>query len=158
LPNLAKILEEYLMKSLIIAALLAAPIAVSAAEPSRYFKDCSMKAAKTAKKTDLLAMAKVKEDEAKKIAMGGVSGASIVKGGIETENGCLVYSYHVKDPAKSGQTEVFVDAGDGKILKTEKEGAVRTALEKPVDKTKELAGKAKEKMTGEPSTNQAVKK
>ena len=144
------------MKRLIMAVLLAAPLAVSA---NGAFKDCSTKASKTAKKTDLLAMAKVKEDEAKKVALGSAgAGASIVKGGIETENGCLVYSYHVKDPAKSGQTEVFVDAGTGKILKTEKESAVRAAVEKPVDKTKELAGRAKEKVTGEPSTNQAVKK
>jgi hypothetical protein len=143
------------MKRLIIAAALAVPFAVSAAAPSAYFKDCSMKAAKTAKKTDLLAMAKIKEDEAKKIALGTAgTGAKIAKGGIETENGCLVYSYHVRDPAVKGQTEVFIDAGDGKILKTEKEGALRTALEKPVDKTKEIAAKTKEAVTGKPSTSQ----
>jgi uncharacterized membrane protein YkoI len=146
------------MKRLILAALVAAPFAVSAAGPDP-FKDCSMKAAKTAKKTDLLAMATVKEDAAKKAALATAgAGATVTKGGIETEKGCLVYAYHVKDPAKSGQTEVFVDAGNGKILKQDPEGAVRTALEKPIDKTKELAGKAKEKITGEPSTNQAVKK
>ena len=147
------------MKKLILAALVAAPFAVSAAGPDKAFKDCSMKASKTAKKTDLLAMATVKEDAAKKAALATAgAGATIVKGGIETESGCLVYSYHVKDPAKSGQNEVFVDAGNGSILKQEHESALRAAAEKPVDKTKELAGKAKEKITGEPSTNQAVKK
>lgn len=145
------------MKRLILAALLVAPFAVSAAGPT--FKDCTTKAAKTAKKADLLTMAKVKEPEAKKAALATAgSGATIVKGGIETENGCLVYSYHVKDPAKSGQTEVFVDAGSGQILKMEKESAVRAAAEKPVDKVKEVAGKTKEAVTGTPSTNQAVKK
>ena len=143
------------MKRLIMAVLLAVPLAVSA---NGAFKDCSTKASKTAKKADLMAMAKVKEDEAKKTALGTAGpGATIAKGGIETENGCLVYSYHVKDPAVKGQTEVFVDAGTGKILKSEKESALRAAAEKPVDKTKELAGKAKEKVTGEPSTNQAKK-
>ncbi len=147
------------MKRIILAALLAAPFALSAAGPDKAFKDCSTKASKMAKKADLLALAKVKEPAAKKAALGTAgSGATIVKGGIETESGCLVYSYHVKDPAKSGQTEVFVDAGTGAILKLEKESAVRAAMEKPVDKTKEMAGKAKEKMTGEPSTNPAVKK
>jgi hypothetical protein len=140
------------MKKLILAALVAAPFAVSAAGPDKAFKDCSMKASRTAKKTDLMAMATVKEDAAKKAAL-GTAGP-----GIEIESGCLVYSYHVKDPAKSGQTEVFVDAGNGSVLKQESEGALRTALEKPVDKTKELAGKAKEKVTGEPSTNQSMKK
>ena len=81
----------------------------------------------------------------------------VVKGGIETEDGCLIYSYHVAHSDKS-QTEVFIDAGNGKVLGTEKEGKFRTAMEKPVDKTKELAGKAKEEVTGKPSTNQAMPK
>ena len=143
------------MKRLLLAMLVAAPFAVSA---NGAFKDCSMKADKLTKKTELEKMATVKPDEAKRIALGGDAGASIVKGGIETEDGCLVYSYHVKSANAKGQTEVFVDAGNGKILKKEHEGAVRAALEKPVDKTKELAGKTKQKVTGEPSTNQAMTK
>jgi uncharacterized membrane protein YkoI len=143
------------MKRLLIAALLAAPLAVSAAGE---FKDCSMKASKTAKKADLMAMAKVKSDEARKIALDSTKGTSVVKGGIETEEGCLVYSYHVKDAAGKGQTEVFIDAGNGKVLKTEHESALRAAVEKPVDKTKELAGEAKEKITGKPSTSQSPPK
>ena len=127
------------MKRLIMAVLLAAPLAVSAAGA---FKDCSTKASKMTKKADLMAMAKVKEDDAKKTALGTAgSGATIVRGGLESEEGCLVYSYHVKDPAAKGQTEVIVDAGNGSVLKRDHEGPVRTALEKPVDKTKELAGK-----------------
>ena len=147
------------MKSIILAALLAAPLAVYAAGPDKSFADCSTKGEKMrmTKKSELLKMAKVKEGEAKKAALGTAgSGATIVKGGIEVESNCLVYSYHVKDPAKKGQTEVFVDAGTGAILKQEHESALRAAVEKPVDKTKELAGKAKEKVTGEPSTNQAM--
>ena len=142
------------MKSLLLATLVSAPFAVSAATGT--FKDtCSMKASKTAKKADLMAMAKVKPEEAKKIALEAAGGNAIVKGGIETEDGCLVYSYHVKSSAKGdkGQTEVFVDAGNGKILKQEMEGSVRGAAEKPIDKTKEVAATVKEKVTGEPSTS-----
>ena len=148
------------MRSLVIAVAMAFPFAVHAAPPSSAaFKDCSMKASKMTPKKELLKTASIKEAEAKRIALESAGpGSKIAKGGIETEDGCLVYSYHVKDPAKKGQTEVFVDAGTGAILKTENEGGVRAALEKPVDKTKELAGKAKEKITGEPSTNQAAKK
>jgi uncharacterized membrane protein YkoI len=147
------------MKRFILAALLAAPFAISAAGPDKSFKDCSTKGEKMrlTKKSELMKMAKVKEDDAKKAALATAgSGATIVKGGIEVESDCLVYSYHVKDPAAKGQTEVFVDAGTGTVLKQEKESAVRAAMEKPVDKTKEVAGKSKEKMTGEPSTNQAM--
>jgi hypothetical protein len=101
--------------------------------------------------------AKVKEDEAKKAALATAGeGASIVKGGIEVESGCLVYSYHVKAKGAKDQNEVFVDAGTGNILKQEHESAARAAVEKPVDKTKEAAGKTKEKVTGDPSTNQAM--
>jgi uncharacterized membrane protein YkoI len=145
------------MKSMLLALLVSAPFAVSAATGT--FKDqCSMKADKTAKKSDLIALAKVKPEEAKKIALDAAGGNKIVKGGIETEDGCLIYSYHVKGEKSKGQTEVFVDAGNGKVLGQEKEGQMRAALEKPVDKTKELAGRAKEEVTGKPSTNQAVTK
>ena len=143
------------MKRLILATLVAVPFAATAAIKD----DCSMKASKISKKSDLLVMAKVKEPEAKQAALATAGpGASIVKGGIETEHGCLIYSYHVKDPARTGQTEVLVDAGTGQVLKQETEGPMRTALEKPIDKTMELAGKAKEKMTGEQSTNHAMEK
>lgn len=145
------------MKRTLLAILVAAPFAVSAATGDFKGK-CSMTASKVAKKADLEKMAKVKHAEAKKIAMDSAGGGKVVKGGIETEDGCLVYSFHVQNTAGKGQTEVFVDAGDGKILKSEKEGALRAALEKPVDKTKELAGAAKEAVTGTPSTNQAAKK
>jgi hypothetical protein len=145
------------MKRLIMAVLVALPFAASAATGDLK-GTCSMKADKLTKKTELQKMAKITPEEAKKIAMGGAPGSSIVKGGIETEDGCLVYSYHVKSANSSGQTEVFVDAGNGMVLKKEQEGAVRAAAEKPVDKTKEIAGKTKEKVTGQPSTNQAMTK
>lgn len=143
------------MKRLILAILVALPLAASA---NGAFKDCSTKASKTASKADLEKMARIKPDDAKAIALKDMNGATIVKGGIETEDGCLVYSYHVKGAGDKGQTEVFVDAGNGVVLKREHEGAARAALEKPVDKTKELAGKAKEKLSGQPSTNQAMNK
>ena len=145
------------MKTIILAVALTLPFAASAA--SGDLKDkCSTKASKTAKKADLMKMAKVSDADARKAALGDMKDAKVTKGGIETEDGCLVYSFHVQEGNSKGRTEVFVDAGTGKILKTEKEGAVRTALEKPVDKTKELAGKTKEKVTGTPSTNQAMPK
>ncbi len=143
------------MKRVILTAVLTVPFALYAAPPaSSEFANCSMKAAKATPKADLLKAASVKQDEAKRIALGTAGpGAKIVKGGIETEDGCLVYSYHVKDPAKKGQTEVFVDAGNGNVLKQEQEGALRAAAEKPLDKTKGIAAKVKEKVTGEPSTS-----
>ena len=149
------------MKRFILAALVAAPLAVAAAGPDKSFANCSTKGEKMrlTKKSELMKHAKVTEAEAKKAALGTVGeGGTVVKGGIEVESDCLVYSYHVKAKGAKDQTEVFVDAGTGAILKSEHESATRAAMEKPVDKTKEVAGKTKEKVTGEPSTNQAMKK
>lgn len=147
------------MKRIILAALLAAPLALSAAGPDKSFKDCTTKGEKMrmTKKSELLKEAKVKEADAKKIARESIGGdATVVKGGIEVESNCLVYSYHVKAKGAKDQTEVFVDAGDGSVLKKEHESAARAALEKPIDKTKAAVGQAKEKTTGKPSTNQAM--
>jgi len=143
------------MRQLILAAAVAFPCVALAAPPaSAELKNCSVKASKMTPKKELLKNATVKEAEAKRIALGTAGpGSKIVKGGIETEDGCLVYSYHVKDPAKKGQSEVFVDAGNGNVLKQEMEGRARAAAEKPVDKSKEVAATVKEKVTGEPSTS-----
>jgi hypothetical protein len=140
------------MKRLILIALLSAPLAAFSADDA--FKGCSTKASMGSSKADLAAMAKVKEADARKTALAGAgSGASITKGGLETEKGCLVYSFHVKSPSEKGQTEVIVDAGNGKVLERDKEGALRAALEKPIDKTKELATKAKDKVSSAMSSN-----
>jgi uncharacterized membrane protein YkoI len=141
------------MKRLLLATLVAIPFAVSA---NTAFKDCSMKAGKLEGKVELQKRARVSPVEAKAIALQGTTGGSIVNGGIETEDGCLVYSYHVKQANMKGQTEVLVDAGNGVILERENEGSFRTAMEKPIDKTKQLAGEAKEELTGKPSTNHAM--
>ncbi len=139
------------MKRLILIALLTAPLAAFSANDA--FKGCSTKASMTSSKADLAAMAKVKEADARQTALAtGGSGAQVVKGGIETEEGCLVYSFHVKSAGEKGQTEVIVDAGNGKVLERSKEGTLRTALEKPIDKTKELATKAKDKLSSNTSS------
>ena len=143
------------MKRNLFTALLAAPQAAMAADGDLK-GTCSMTAEKTAKKADLLKVAKINEAKAKQIAMDEVKGTKITKGGIETEDGCLVYSYHVAHAGDNGQTEVFVDAGNGKVLKTEKESAVRRAAEKPVDLVKKGAGETKEAVTGEKSTNHGM--
>ena len=143
------------MKRVLFAALLAVPLAAMAADGDLKGA-CSMKAEKTAKKADLLSMAKVKEAKAKQIAIDAVKGTKITKGGIETEDGCLIYSYHVAHSGDNGQTEVFIDAGNGKVLKTEKESAMRRAVEKPVDLVKKGAGETKEAVTGKASTNQGM--
>ena len=112
---------------------LSIPATVWAADLS-----CSTKAASTAQSAEMTRMAKISAEEAKKIALGEVkrAGATIAKGGLEVEDGCLVYSYDIKVPGRSGVEEVIVDAGTGKVLKTEHESPAKEAAEKAAEKVK----------------------
>ena len=115
------------MKKTLLAFAMMIPIVASAAN-----LNCSIKASKTTKTADMQAMAKISADDAKKAALGAVNvaGATIAKGELEVEDGCLVYSYDVKVPGKSGAEEVYVDAGNGKIIKNVHETAAKEAVEK----------------------------
>ena len=114
------------MKILLAFAVLI-PFAASAAN-----LDCSIKASKTTKMADMQAMAKISAADAKKAALEAVkvTGVTIIKGDLEVEDGCLLYSYDVKVPGKSGAEEVYVDAGNGKVLRSVHESAAKEAMEK----------------------------
>ena len=133
------------MKRILIALVAALPL-VAAADKL----DCSIKAKKSANESERMAMAKVKEADASKIAIDSVKtpGATAAKGELEVEDGCLIYSYDITVPGKRGAQEVLVDAGNGKVLKTKHESAVQEAAEKAADKAKSAADKVREKTTG----------
>jgi len=116
------------MKRSLLAFALMIPLAASAAD-----LNCSIKASKFTKSADMTAMAKVSADDAKKAALAAVdvTGATIAKGNLEVEDGCLVYSYDGKVPGKSGVEEIYVDAGNGKVLRT-----MHETTAKEVDKKK----------------------
>ena len=134
------------MKRIILAMALAAPFVAAASDDL----NCSTKAKKLNSKAELTAMAKVSDADARKAAIDkiGAAGAMITKGGIESEDGCLIYSFDVKTPGKKGIDEVIVDAGNGTILKVDHESKVRekvvSAKNKVVEESKEL----KDKVTG----------
>ena len=121
------------MKILKAAVLLAAmlPFAASAADLG-----CSIKAKKKLEMREYEAMAKVTADQARKTALDRIqiAGSVIRKGGLEVEDGCLVYSYDVQVPGKKGVEEVLVDAGTGKVLKVEHESIAKEKLETAADK------------------------
>jgi uncharacterized membrane protein YkoI len=128
------------MKRVILALALAVPFVVAAAD-----MNCSIQAKKTATKAEMSTMAKVKAQAAKKAAIDkvNVAGSTVSKGGLEVEEGCLVYTYDIKVPGKSGTEEVIVDAGTGAVLKVEHENAVKEAAEKAGGKVKEVASDVK---------------
>ena len=140
------------MKHIILTLALAVPF-VAGAEDLK----CTIKAKKLTAKSELTAMAKINDADARKAAMDAVnaSGAMITKGGLEVEDGCLQYSYDVKTPGKKGIDEVIVDAGTGAILKVDHEsvvgevaGKAKQKLVSAKDKVKEESKELKDKVTG----------
>jgi hypothetical protein len=67
------------LKPIVVAICAALPFTAAAAD-----MNCSIKAKKTTSKADLTAMAKVKDDAARKTAIDKVgAGATVAKGGLE---------------------------------------------------------------------------
>ena len=117
------------MKRLIVVWVAAAPLLAAAED-----LPCSIKAKRL--DADTKAQVKVTEKAARGTALGQVksAGATITGGGLEVEDGCLLYTYDVKIPGRGGVEEVIIDAGSGKVLKVEHESAAKEAAEKAGDK------------------------
>jgi uncharacterized membrane protein YkoI len=73
-----------------------------------------------ADQTKLVEKTKIKEDEAKEIALAEISG-KITETEIEEENGTIVYEFEIK--TDSGEKSVEVDGMSGEILQVEDEDA-----------------------------------
>lgn len=145
------------MKRMLFAVLASIPIAAGAADGALKGK-CSTQAAATERKSELIAQAKVAPVEAQKIALESAKAGKVVRGGIGLEDGCLVYTFRVKNEGDKDETKVLVDAGDGKVLAKDKEGATPAVSLKPADKSKDYGGRSRERVTSEPPANPAVKK
>ncbi len=83
-------------------------------------------------------LAKIQPIEAKKLALKNANG-KIVEGGLELENGLLVYSYDIQMPDKT-ITEIQINAKNGAVVVKKVETSQREAAE-----AKEEEGKASEK-------------
>ena len=70
---------------------------------------------------ELAAQAKITKDEATKIALNRVQGATVKECEIEKEKGLLVWSFDLTTPGTQDITEVMVDAQSGAIVSVEKE-------------------------------------
>ncbi|HKC46637.1 MAG TPA: PepSY domain-containing protein [Gemmatimonadales bacterium] len=64
----------------------------------------------------LVAQAKITEDSARTLAMSKVPNGVIQTLTLERRRGKLVWSFAIRDPAKSGNTQVLIDALDGSIM------------------------------------------
>ncbi len=83
-------------------------------------------------------LAKIQPVEAKKLALKNANG-KIVEGGLELENGLLVYSYDIRMPDKT-ITEVQINAKNGAVVVKKAETTQQEAAE-----AKEEGGKVSEK-------------
>src|ERR1700687_668659 len=120
------------MKQLVTLGVLLVSISASAAS-----LPCSIHPKKGTPSSDLSALAKISLAEAQKTALASIKApptATVSEGELEVERGCLVYSFDVRVPGKSGVEEVIVDPGNGKILSHKHESARQEAAEKAKDK------------------------
>jgi uncharacterized membrane protein YkoI len=64
----------------------------------------------------LVALAKIKEDSARAVALHRVPGGTVQALELEREHGTLIWSFDIKVAGKPGITEVNVNAQDGSIV------------------------------------------
>lgn len=78
-----------------------------------------------------MAEAKITETDARATALKEVPGGTIKEGGLEREDGKLIYSFDIAVAGKEGIQEVAIDAITGKVLSN--------VHETPADEAKEAA-------------------
>lgn len=112
-------------------AILLAPVAASATG-----LQCSIHPKKAAGSSDLSALATLSRSDAQRTALEGIKAppaATVTEGELEIERGCLVYSFDIRVPGKSGIDEVMVDPGTGKVLSHTHETPRQEAAEQARD-------------------------
>ncbi len=100
---------------------------------------CSIHPAKGTSDQALAKLAKVSKDTAQTSALNAVKNSStstVASAELEAEDGCLIWSFDVKQKNVRGIQEVTVDAGTGKVLSSHHES--------PRDETVETAQDAAE--------------
>jgi hypothetical protein len=122
----------------ILAILIALPLpALAAALP------CSIPMKDGEPASSLPSLARISPDQAQRAALAKIpaKGKGIVSRELEVEQGCLVYSFDIRVKGKTGVDEIFVDAGDGKILSHKHETPAQEAAERAADAKPSGSGK-----------------
>lgn len=96
-----------------------------AAEPPPFvdrLSDCSARPPRKAREDDLRGWVKVPQEAASKAASASVQprrATDVISSDAEVLEGCLVWPFTLRMPGLRGVQEVFVDAGDGKVVRSE---------------------------------------
>jgi uncharacterized membrane protein YkoI len=112
------VLAATLLAAVVICVTNSAALAKDAADEPAMPKG-SIRVDHKVKPAGLPALARISFEQALKVALAAAPG-SVIKAELEVEEGNLVYSFEVVGADKS-TTEVEIDAGNGKVLATEKE-------------------------------------
>ena len=125
------------MNKVLLVVALQASFGVSAAN-----LPCSIHPKAGIADADLPALARVTQADAESTALKAVNvaAASVSSSELESERGCLIYTFDIKLPGKTSIVEVAVDAGTGKLLSKVSEGPKAQATEAAADRA---AAKAK---------------
>lgn len=121
------------MRSTVIAfvlVLIAAPCAQAAMKESSL--RCSIRSKEGTSMSDLQALVRVSQVRARGTALASLntmSPATVTKGELEVERGCLVYSFDIQISGRPGIEELIVDPGTGELLEHSHEDATQEAAE-----------------------------
>ena len=110
----------------VLLVMLAMPVALSAErEVGKEAWDCSIKVSGKHSEAQLAKMARVSMADAEKTALAALDAKDADKQvksrELETERGCLIYSFEISLAGKKGIEEINIDAGDGRVLAHEHE-------------------------------------
>ena len=114
---------------LVLSGALVSPLVAIAAEK------CSIHPPAGATQAELIKLATVSQVQAQHSAMASLKGrnASVVSSELEAEDGCLIWSFDLKVTGRRGIQELWVDAGDGKIIASKHESPRQEAVKHAQD-------------------------
>lgn len=100
------------------------PAAVVAKEPAPVDRlaECALRPPKGTRPDAMNGLARIPQDEAARTATASVAPLrpeGVISSDAEVFDGCLVWPFTLRVPALGGVQEVFVDAGDGKVVKSD---------------------------------------
>jgi len=125
-------LKGALVKLLITAAFVLTSIGAWAAG-----LPCSIHPKTHAAPSELVGLTRVGHADALRVARASIDApraAAVHEGELEIEQTCLVYSFDIRIPGRSGIEEVMVDPGTGKVLAHTHETPAQEAAERAADR------------------------
>ena len=84
--------------------------------------ECTIRPPRNARAGELELLVRVTQEEASKVAIASVAPArptDVISSDVEAFEGCLAWPFTLRLPGRKGVQEVFVDAGDGKVVRSE---------------------------------------